>query len=228
MRWTATWMTVAAGLVCLASRAYAEPDAQAAAGAGVEAAPRPADAPNGPAPLTAAQEAELLTFLKRMGAEQYDRLVQLKSVNPAWYVPTSRYWYEWMQGIKRGPEALWQPYVDLQEAYTKISQMVNDYRTAVDAAQKKAITDQLRVAVAKLFDTQMKIRQFKLKQLQDQLRQLESEHQSNLNNRPRLIEDSLQKWLATATMPAPGQTAVPAPAGQPTTAPAATTKPAGE
>jgi len=196
MRYRLLLALVLTGVTGLAVYAAAQPDAPPKP----EAA-KPADNGSEPAPLTKAQEEELLTFLKKTGSEQYERLIQLRNVNPTTYQSNARSWYYWMQGLKRYPEALQKVYVVQQETYTRIYRLVADLRVATDDTQRKALQDQLKTQVTQLFDAQNASREYRVAQLEAELQLLKSGIAETKKNREQKIDENLRKWEALTTQP---------------------------
>lgn len=192
MRRMPLWLTVVTGLsvavIACAQNAKPEPATQPAVKA--------PEAVNGT--LTKAQEDELMAFLKKMESEQYVKLQQIKEVNPATYQSTAKSWYFWMLSIKRYPESVQKAYVVQQESYTRIYRTINDLRTVTDDTQRKALIEQLRGAVAQLFDAQMTAQGQRLAQLEQQLQQLRGEYETNKANRDKKIDDLLEKFMSAS------------------------------
>lgn len=199
------WAVIVSGLLGLALQADAQPDPASQPAKAAEAGPSAIE------PLAKAQEEELLAFLKKMGSAQYDRLLQVRVVNPQTYQTNVRSWYYWMLSLKRYPEAIQRAYVVQQEAYTQIYRLVSDLKIATDDTQKGALRDQLRTAVRSLFDAQMTAREFKLAQLEQQLQQLKAEISEARNNRDQKIDEAFRKWETVATQPAAAPTGGPLP-----------------
>jgi hypothetical protein len=192
MRRMPLWLTVVTGLsvvvIACAQNAKPEPATQPAVKA--------PEAVNGT--LTKAQEDELMAFLKKMESEQFVKLQQIKEVNPATYQSTAKSWYFWMLSIKRYPESVQKAYVVQQESYTRIYRTINDLRTVTDDTQRKALIEQLRGAVAQLFDAQMTAQGQRLAQLEQQLQQLRGEYETNKANRDKKIDDLLEKFMSAS------------------------------
>lgn len=165
--------------------------------------------------LTKAQEQELLDFLKANESSQYQRLVSLSETSPATYHSIARSWYTWMESIKKYPPQLQKAYVLQQEAYTKVYRLMNDIRQATPQ-QRPQMTAELRTLVSGLLDAQMQVREFRLAQLEDQLKLLRDELRRTKDQREKLVDESVASYLQMA-----GRMAAPQPSSQP-----ATTQPA--
>lgn len=152
----------------------------------------------GAANLTQAQEDELLAFLKKMDAEEYGKLMQLREINPPTYHSNVRSWYLWMVNIKRYPESIQKAYVVQQESWTHIYRFINELGVTTDDSQRKAITEQLRGAVAQLFDAQMTVQGERLEQLEQQLSQLKADYEANKANRDKKIDEMLKSFTRPA------------------------------
>ncbi|RPI64695.1 MAG: hypothetical protein EHM48_00300 [Planctomycetaceae bacterium] len=167
--------------------------------------------------LTAQQEQDTLDFLQRTGSDQYKKLVDLRQVNPQTYQSTIRAWYVWMDSIRRFPPTIQQAFIRQQEANTRLYRLVASLRIAAGDDRKKELTVDIRKTVGDMFDAQAQVREHRINELEDQLRQLRAANEKAKTSRDQIIEENVKAVIKSATQPADAPLAMPKflPASQP-------------
>jgi hypothetical protein len=162
-------------------------------------ASKPARPPRGEGPgpgLSEQQESEFLGMLEKTRPEEAVQLKKLKEENPvAYHAAMSAAWRVY-QALKDMPP-------EIQEAHkTQLDSRVKAWRVSRDylAAQAGPEKDKLRARLTELlgaeFDAEQTIREYRLNQLEDQLKHLRAELKDRQDRRGQVIEQNLQELLS--------------------------------
>ncbi|MFP4139896.1 MAG: hypothetical protein ACOCZU_02390 [Planctomycetota bacterium] len=145
--------------------------------------------------LTDEQEAEFLAALKKNRPFTYRMLQRLKEHNLDRYRGTLyRHWLDWQQ-LQRMPEKVRKAYTAIQQGRRAMVKLIVQYRSADDDEARKKITSQIRSLAAEIFDAHLVMREYKVAELEDRIKELRKELKELRQNRDDEIEKNVQKLL---------------------------------
>jgi hypothetical protein len=151
----------------------------------------------GPAALiTEQQETELLNALAEKRPEEASRLRRMKEENPRAYRAALHTAWRAYQVWKDLPPEM-QKLQDVQaRARLDAWRLVKELRGARDPADKERLRARLHEALAAEFAAEQAIREYRLDQLEEQLKRLRAEVKERADNRAQFIEKSIDDLLA--------------------------------
>lgn len=158
---------------------------------------KPAKPPRGEAPgLSEQQESDLLGILGQKHPDEAAQLKKLKEENPAVYRVAMAAAWKVYQVLKDMPP-------DIQKAHeTQLRSRVEAWRVSRDylAAQAGPEKDKLRARLTELlgneFDAQQTISEYRLTQLEEQLKRLRAVLKDRKDGRDQVIAQNLQELLS--------------------------------
>lgn len=156
--------------------------------------------PRATGPLTDEQQAEVLAFLKKHRARHYERLMELRRGSPVRYQKALRMIYWRIRPAINLPEDAQRCHFALWEATMRIRRLVRELRRG-DPAGKDELIEKLTQAVAKRFDADRRIREFRLARLEERIRQLREQLKQQAERRDELIRRQVNKILQATTAP---------------------------
>jgi len=154
--------------------------------------------------LKGEQIKELVEFLRDKRPEQYDQLAKLRDSDPRAYQRTARALYWFMHRVKAMPSHVQGPYIKMTDLSVKIWQKVRQLREATDAAQKKLLTAELRELVDQRFEPEQVVREYRIAQMEDQIKRLREQLKDRAAHRAQAVDESLTRYLKLSTRPAYG------------------------
>ncbi len=193
-----TWTGVVLLLILLVGPVASEPKEQAdKAAGGARVTVQTRSKPNYPK-LTEQQEKETLAFLREHFPDYYRKVIKLKKENPQSYyrMLRSRWWF--LRSLKQKPERVREAYIEQYKSTTHIWRIVRKYRNAKGAEAKKKLEASLQEEVTKLFDAEQIIREYRLAQLEERLKQLREEHRRRARDRDKIIPERVEQYKKTA------------------------------
>ena len=167
--------------------------------AGRDPASKPAKPPRGEAPgpmLTEQQEAELLAVLQQQKPEEAAELKKLKDENPAVYhMAMSAAWraYQVLKGMPEDIKKYHEQQIDSRVRAWRVSR---EYLAAKDGPDKDKLRARLVELLGAEFDAQQAISEYRLTQLDEQLKRLRAELKERQDRRDQVIAQNLQDLLA--------------------------------
>ncbi len=155
-----------------------------------EAWQEPASRPHGPLSLTDAQEKEVLAYLKQRRTEEYERLIKIKDEAPRLY-----------RGALIGAWRTMQLPADIQKyAETQQSARLKAWRLSRDLAkaaddQKAGIRKELMEVLGTEFDAEQQMREYRLGQLEEEIKRLRNQAKERAERRTKIIEENLTNLM---------------------------------
>ena len=179
--------------------------------------PRGGDVPPPPPPaqLSSEQEKELLGALEKKKPSVYQRLIQLRDSRPTLYQSALRAAWWSYQKWKNMPEPVQDAVLTEQELRAELGRVAEGIRKATDKAQRDKLVEQARATMTKLFEAEQKIREYRLSQLEEQIKKLREEMEKRYQQRNEIIEERINRWLKEGQGPAGAPAHAPA-TSQPT------------
>lgn len=164
--------------------------------------------------LSDEQETELLTFLRKHRPEVASQIEELKDTNPRRYrAAMGLAWWHYRH-LRSMPEEIQDAYIEEGKAKIQIYRLAMAYRQAEESEKKQALQEQLAKAVGTQFDLEQKVREYRLKRLEEHLNRLKEELQARRENRKTLIQERIERIL-TEGPPRPEDDRPPHPPGGP-------------
>jgi hypothetical protein len=161
------------------------------------------DAKPPPAAITDQQETELIASLTEKRPEEAARLRRLKDENPRAYRGQLVIAWRAYQVWKDLPPEIQKLYETQQRSRLEAWRQAQNFMNTKDSAQKERIHDRLMETLGSEFDAELGIRQYRLGQLEDQLKRLRAELKDRADHRAQGIEQNLQDLLTNKFRPKP-------------------------
>ncbi len=197
------WILAAGLLTGLAATARAEPGL-ADLPKGPPRVGRPdGDGPPGPpfVVVTEAQEAELLKALDEESPDEARQLRKLKEENPrAYRWALSSAWKSYL-GWKDLPGDVRKAHLTQARVRVEAIRVSRELLAAQDPAQKEKLRARLAELLGQEFDAEQKLREYRLGQLEEQLRRLRAELKDRADRRAQVIERMVGDLLAGKIRP---------------------------
>ena len=147
------------------------------------------------------QEAELLGALADKRPDEARRLRKLKEENPREYRFALVAAWKQYQTWKDLPPEVQKMFASQQQARLDAWRVSRDFFSAKDPNQKERIRARLMEILGVEFDAEQGVREFRLGQLEDQLKRLRAELRDRADRRAQVIEQNLQDLLASKSRP---------------------------
>lgn len=145
--------------------------------------------------LTEQQETELLAVLKDNLPEDYERLMKLKESNPrAYRWALAAAWRRYLS-VKSYPPEIQQAIRTQQTARLKSWKLSRRYRDAKDESDKQALRSELLKVMGQEFDAEQKVREYRLAQLAERIKQLRADLKERSERRDEVIGENLKRLL---------------------------------
>lgn len=151
--------------------------------------------------LTETQQKELLTALKEARPELHDRLTSLRDDNPAAYQRALARAWRWYQRTRNLSPGARKASIGLAKTRARIWRLVVAIRKAPDSKTKEGLVTELRQAVAEQFDAEQTLRENRLAQLEQEIKQLRLELKERANQRNQLVTERVKRYLKATTRP---------------------------
>jgi gas vesicle protein len=159
---------------------------------------------NRPIPLvTDQQEADLLRALEEKRPEEAKALKKLKEESPREYRIQLAEAYKNYQFVKDMPPEIQRAHETQVRVRVEAWRTSREYLAAVDPALKDRLHSRLQELLGQEFDADQTIRDYRLNQLEEQLKQLRAELKERADRRSQVIGQSLQELLAAKVRPKP-------------------------
>lgn len=167
--------------------------------------PRPGDRPPGPPsrsrryrPLTKEQEQEVLNYLKEKRPEDYERVLKDRERDPRRYRRTIAGLWQWVSRFKQMPKDLRDAYEDRHRAFVDMWRLAKQRADAKDPAARNRIDKRLYEVCARLFDAEQIIREYRLKQMEEQIKRLREDLKERARNRKTVIGEMVERFARSA------------------------------
>ena len=176
-------------------------------------------------------EKDVLEFLQKHMTYYYDRLNQLKQSDETSY----HRWLEYLEGkvrqLRAMPEAIRDAQIRNANVRVDILRTARGYHEAKTDDERNALKESLQKFLSEKFDIEQKVGEYRLRQLDEKLRQRNAKLQERAKDRENILAEELRCWLqppaeTAAETPPATQPAEPAPAPAEAPAPATETQPA--
>jgi len=156
------------------------------------------------AELTEEQEAELLKALKEKLPGRYEALMKLREEKNKGYRWALRGTWRWYERWKNLPEEVQKAAIVEQTERMQIVRILHVVGEAKGPAEKTRLKKDLAQSVARLFDAEQERHRHHLQELKDQIRRLEDELRQRTEDRDKLIEQRVERYLAEGPPGLPG------------------------
>jgi len=147
------------------------------------------------AELTKEQETELLNALKEKLPGRYEDLMKLREEKPKAYRWALRGTWRWYQRWKNLPEEVQKAAITEQTERMRIVRILHAIGKAKDPAEKARLRKDLTDSAARLFDAEQERHRHRLQELKDQIRRLEEELRQRTEDRDKMIEQRVERYL---------------------------------
>ncbi|MFP4054128.1 MAG: hypothetical protein ACLFV7_09720 [Phycisphaerae bacterium] len=145
--------------------------------------------------LTEEQEKEFLAEIKEKRPFGYRMLMNLKERNSRRYrMVLYQHWLEW-QRFQRMPEKVQEAMEDIQDGRKTLVELIALYRRTEDEEEKAKLKSRIRSAVVKIFDADLVVRDHKLSELEERIKQLKKDLAERKENRDDEIDSKVQNLL---------------------------------
>ena len=155
-------------------------------------------------PITPEQEKQILEFSKEHMKHHYDRLMKLREENERAYRRTLGFLWPRVQSMMSMSPEMRQAHLDENRLRVEIFQTVKDYREAIGPEEKEELKQELQELVARKFDAEQKVREYRLRELEAQLSRLKKQLIQRTAERGKIIEDKIGRLLTKRKLPGPG------------------------
>ncbi|MGC9454653.1 MAG: hypothetical protein ACP5HU_07295 [Phycisphaerae bacterium] len=184
---------------------------------------RPAPQRRGPT-LSEEQEQEILEVLKEHQLGQYQRLMELREEDPDRYQAAVHAAWRWYRRWKSMPEEVQQAANDARNAKIAIYRVTRELRDVEDSYMRTRLVGELRQAIRQEFQAELVVREYRLNQLEAELKRLREELRQRREDSEEIISQRLQRHFSehvgTTTQPVPQSDVEDGEACCPQTAPA--------
>jgi hypothetical protein len=145
--------------------------------------------------LTEEQEKEFLAVLKENRPFVYRTLQRLKKHNEDRYRGVLyRHWLDWQQ-LQRMPKEVQQAHTTIEQGRRAMVKLMVQYRRADNDQARKKLTSQIRSLAADIYDAHLKMREYKITELETRIKQLRAELKDRRENRDQQIEKNVRRLL---------------------------------
>lgn len=152
-------------------------------------------------PLTDAEQAELLGWIKQRRPEHLHRLEELRQDRPQQYQMALRMLWRWYQSYKQLPEPLREDFLVEQELRMKTWRLAQAIRQAPDEQARAKLIEELRGALNRQFEAELKVQRWRLKEMEERLAKVRQDLQQRQENRQAEIDKRLDGLLKASTQP---------------------------
>jgi len=196
-------LSIAAVLVAFGQSSPATTSAPAGAGQAdaPAAATMPAPQPTGGddvAQLTKEQETATLAFLKEHRAAYYDQMQDLKGRDPLRYGQAMRRMYKVMRNWEMMPKVVQEASEVERQTQIRVMDVIRQMRQARTPQEREKLETALTQAVSDHFEAEQNLREFRLQDLDRQVKDLRIELQQQRQHREAIIAEQVSLWLKAA------------------------------
>ncbi len=147
-------------------------------------------------PISEAEQAEALEFLRNRMPAQYERLEKLREEKPRHYRRELRQVYKLYRWWKEMPAKMREPTMRVRKARFKASRLVRKLRKTEDLAETEKLQGELKLAVAEHFDAEQKLQVIRLEMLKEKIELMDARLDQRGRQREQIIEKRTKLWLA--------------------------------
>lgn len=147
-------------------------------------------------------EEEVLELFKHRLPLRYERLMKLKSTDQKKYVLAMEEAEEFYREYKRMPKDVQDCQISEMRMKVRCWQIAEQLRRQPSEAETLKLTEELRSLVARRFEAEQKVLEFRLGELEKEMARLKKKLQERSQQREKLIQDRLEKILRASTQPA--------------------------
>lgn len=142
------------------------------------------------------QEEELLAALKDKRPEEHRRLLRLKQENPRFYREALAAAWRAYLGWRNLPPDVQKAQQAVQQARLEAFRIGREFAAAKDDAQKQRLRSRLLQVLGQEFDSDQVVREYRLGQLEEQIKRLRAELKDRADRRTQVIERTVSDLLA--------------------------------
>jgi type IV secretory pathway VirB4 component len=144
---------------------------------------------------------EVMAFLKNNLPELHERMERLRETNKRrFHMMMKRRIGPRMRDLMNLPQEVRQAHIRDSQLKIKVFRVARNLQEADTTEQKNKYRKQLQKLLAEQFDVEQKVRQYRLKQLEEQLDRLKKDLEQREKDRDDIIADRLKR-LATRRRP---------------------------
>jgi len=169
-------------------------------------------------PLTPEQEKEVLDYLKKRQPDIHKQLLEQREEDRYRYSRTLRWVWYGMERRKRLPEKVRDAYDVRQRTHVQMWKLAKELEKAKGSALRDDLERQLSELAGDYFQAEQTIREYRLKQLEDQIKRLREDLEDRLRKRKSVIQEIIERMKSEAAKYSRPRTRPPG--GGPTTRPA--------
>lgn len=147
-------------------------------------------------------EEEVLKLFKQRLPLRYERLMKLKATNPKEYILAMEEAKEFYCEYKRMPRDVQDYQISEMKMKVRCWQIAEQLRRHPSQAETQKLTEELRGLVARRFEAEQKVLEFRLDELEKEIARLKKKLQERSQQREKFIQDRLEKILRASTQPA--------------------------
>jgi len=151
-----------------------------------------------PRPLTAQQEREVLEYLKENREAYYSKLMELKGQDSQRYARAISRMHRFVRKWQRMPEGVRQAINEERELQVRIMALIRQMRQTEAQAERQKLSTELAEVVAQHFEAEQSLRERRLADLANQIKDLRKELDRQRKQRDEIIAERVARWLKAA------------------------------
>jgi DNA repair exonuclease SbcCD ATPase subunit len=136
---------------------------------------------------------EVMAFLKNNLPELHERMERLRETNKRRFHMMMRRMWPRMRDLMNLPQEVRQAHIRDSQLKIKVFRAARNLQEADTTEQKNKYRKQLQKLLAEQFDVEQKVRQYRLKQLEEQLDHLKKNLEQREKDRDKIIADRLKR-----------------------------------
>jgi hypothetical protein len=148
-----------------------------------------------PVALTDAQEKELLQFLQQNHPEQAKRLAELKQNNAMRYQWAIRAAWRWYERWRNMPKDVQEAFITADHARVKVWRLANQVHDATSPEEKTRLEGELRQTVLQMVQAEQKIREYRLKQLEEEIERLRADLRDRQAKLEKIVDHRVERLI---------------------------------
>ena len=146
-------------------------------------------------PITPEQEKQILDFTEKYMKHRHERLLRLREENEQAYRRTLVALWPRVRRMMSMPPEMRQVYLEERQLRVKIFQTARTYHKATSPEEKEQQEQELQKLVARKFDVEQKVREYRLRELENHLLRLKKQLAQRTEERNKIIEDRVKRHL---------------------------------
>jgi len=156
----------------------------------------PADAPPPGPPLTPQRVDELLESIRNDRPLVYRHLMELRRRDPGQFRRAMAGLDHFFRQLENLPPELREAVVDQRQDRLQRHHLVRRYHATADTTQRDAMAREIRALTGRIFDTDQALREYKVRQLEKEVRALQAQLAARAVQRDTLIDRRVAELLS--------------------------------